>query len=222
MSVPRKKHVYVEMIGDFSSPCSWCGKRQLEKVVLSNECQEQYTIQVRHLPFVCNPSLPEAEELQTMTPPNLPPPFPPQVLRSALRVGLGNTVFRANNLARSASTLQSHCLLKFCEQTEPNLKIQSLLADLLYSSFLGNGNYPTMTNIVEHARAVGLDATQARLFLESREEEGLVRSEVDQYAKLGVQQLPFFILNGKAMFAGCQEHAVIMRALEECPYSTDY
>ena len=45
-----------------------------------------------------------------------------------------------------------------------------------------------------------------------------VRVEAARYAKRGVKQLPFFVLNGKAVFAGCQDFETILDAFEICPH----
>jgi len=215
----NRKPILIEIIGDLSCPWCYVSKRRLDLVLASNECQKRYNIRVRSLPLLLNPEYPPAEELKCLQfPPPKPSNFSPEILRIALRVGLGSTNFRANNLARRASTVQGHCLLKFAEMETDNLLIQHMLSERLYNSFLGDGEYPTLPNIIKLARQVGLDASKAKLFLESREEEANVRMESLQYLKQGVQQLPFFILNGKALFAGCQDHKTIMQAFEVAPW----
>jgi predicted DsbA family dithiol-disulfide isomerase len=224
-AIPQRKSILVEMIGDFSSGWCWVAKRRLEKVLSLSEVQEKYDVIVRHLPYLLNSSLPEAEELETMsagTKPIVPQPFSQELYRIARRMGfkdIGN--FRSNNLARSASTLQSHCLLKYCEMVQPyNFSENQLeLAEAIYNSFLGNGTYPTLRNLSKMAEEhCGFDSKDVLLFLEQRSEEMLVRKEVYEYNKLGVKQLPFFVLNGKAVFAGCQEEEIMIKALEICPH----
>ena len=215
----KRKQILIEMIGDLSCPWCWVAKRRLDQVLASSDCASLYNVQVRNLPFLLNPSLPPAEELKCLHfPPTKPENFSPELLRCALRVGLGSTTnFRANNLARCASTVQAHCLLKFAEQQTDDLGIQYMLVERLFNSFLGNGTYPTIENMLKYVKEVGLNVEQARMFLESREEEGNLRVESLQYANRGVRQLPFFILNGKAMFAGYQDHTIIMQAMKICP-----
>ena len=219
-----KKNVHIEIIADFSSGWCWVALRRLNAVIHQPSVQLKYNITVRHLPYLLNPSAPEAEELMTMsssTKPPVPSSFSTELYQMAARVQLGNTVqFRSNNLARSASTVQSHCLLKYCEMMLPNdLSMQLKLADEIYNSFLGNGKYPTLQNLSKIAEThCNFEQKKVLQFLETRDEEIQVRKEVYQYMKLGVKQLPFFVLNGKALFAGCQDPQMMQKALEVCPH----
>jgi predicted DsbA family dithiol-disulfide isomerase len=214
----KRKAVLVEMIGDFSSPWCWVGKRRLDNFIRTSRCKRRFDVQVRSLPFLLDPSLLPAEELKCLRcPPSTPSPFSNELLRTATKVGFDLSDFRQANLARLASTVQGHCLLKYAEM-ELGLAAQNELAEMLYSSFLGTGSYPTLDLLIEYAKRVGMDATKTRMFLETRREEILVRVEAEQYAKRGVKQLPFFVLNGKAVFAGCQDFETILDAFEICPH----
>lgn len=216
----KRKVILVEMIGDFSSPWCWVGKRRLENVISTQRCSQLFDVQIRNLPFLLNPSLRPAEELKCLKCPPCTPsasPFSNELLRAAVKVGFDRSDFRQENMARRASTIQGHCLLKFAEM-ELGLDAQNDLAELLYASFLGAGSYPTLNQLIKYGKIVGLDPVKVKLFLETREEEMSVRVEAARYAKRGVKQLPFFVLNGKAVFAGCQDFETILDAFEICPH----
>ncbi len=97
------------------------------------------------------------------------------------------------------------------------LATQSRLGDLLFNCFLGDGDYPDAKTLAKLAQQVGLDPEAAMRYLESREAEAAIRAESNAYLARGVRELPFFVCNGKALFAGFQAPQVIRQALELCP-----
>ena len=97
------------------------------------------------------------------------------------------------------------------------LATQSRLGDMLFNCFLGDGEHPNLKTLVKLAQEVGLDPEAAARYLESREAEAAVRAESDSYLARGVRELPFFVCNGKALFAGFQSPQVIRQAFEMCP-----
>ena len=131
-------------------------------------------------------------------------------------MGLTGPKFRNNNIARRANTTQSHALLRYTERVA-SLATQVKLLNLVFNSFLGDGPFPNAKSLLEHAAAVGLDGSAAQAYIESQEASAAMRIESADYIKRGVKQLPFFVMNGKAILAGFCEHEVIRDCFEKCP-----
>ena len=148
--------------------------------------------------------------------PTEPQRFTSELVRCARKVGLSGAKFRNNNVARRVNTTQSHALLRYAERVA-SLATQSELLGLIFNSFLGDGPFPNESALLKHAAAVGLDVDAARSYMQCREANTTVRMESDDYIKRGVKQLPFLVMNGKAILAGFCKHEVIEECFEKCP-----
>ena len=177
----------------------------------------RFDVQTRVLPCVLDPTLPAPDAMRWLRRlPTEPQRFTGELMRCARKVGLAGAKFRNNNVARRANTTQSHALLRYAERVA-SLATQAELLGRIFNSFLGDGPFPNEKALLEHAVAVGLDADAARAYMQSREANEAVRAESEDYIKRGVKQLPFLVMNGKAILAGFCKREVIEECFEKCP-----
>lgn len=215
MQAATRKRILIEVILDTSDPWSYVGKRRLDEVICASK--DVYDVQVRVLPCVLDASLPSAEAIRWLNRlPREPGHFSEDLWRCARKVSLTSSNFRNNNIARRANTVQSHALLRYTERVS-SLATQSKLLDLIFNSFLGNGPYPHEETLVVLAKSVGLEPDAARSYMQSRQAHTAIRKESNEYVERGVKQLPFFVMNGKAIMAGFVRKEQLLECFEKCP-----
>ena len=86
---------------------------------------------------------------------------------------------------------------------------------LLKGYFTDGHNIDDIDFLVETARHAGLQETDTLHALESEEIEQNLREDIDIARKLGIEGVPFFILNQKYAISGAQPVEVFVQALEK-------
>jgi predicted DsbA family dithiol-disulfide isomerase len=110
-----------------------------------------------------------------------------------------------------ANTFDAHRLVHFARQHGQEDAMQERLMRAYFSENLPLGDLETLIRL---ASEVGLDPAETRGVLESEAYAGEVREDEQHAARLGIQGVPFFVLDGKYGVSGAQSSAVLLDALE--------
>ncbi|QAU51980.1 DsbA family oxidoreductase [Corynebacterium pelargi] len=113
--------------------------------------------------------------------------------------------------AKFGNTFDAHRLIQFAQDKGKGTQMQ----DALMRAYLEQGK-----NIAEHAvlldiaTGVGCDRNDVAALLEGDEYGDIVRADEAQAHQIGVQGVPFFVLNAKFALSGAQPVEVMLQGLE--------
>ncbi|MCK6454087.1 MAG: DsbA family oxidoreductase [Alphaproteobacteria bacterium] len=184
--------------------CPWCfiGKRRLDKALA---LRPQPDLQLRWRAFQLNPGMPEegmdrqaylaakfggAESAQRIY---------DTVGAAGAREGIA---FAFDRIKRTPNTVAAHRLIRFAEARG---RQDAVVEALFHAYFLDGrlvGEKPVLAAIAGES---GLDASEARAFLDGPEETEAVLAEDAFARRLGIGGVPCFIVDGKYALSGAQE-----------------
>ncbi len=189
----------------FSDPiCPWCfiGKRRLEKAL---RVREDVEVEINWHAFQLNPTMPpEGMEREAYLAAKFGSTDNAQRLYDNIRaVGEAAGIpFAFENIMRTPNTMQAHRLIRFAGERN----CQDELVERLFNAyFLDGDDIGDCENLVGLGAEAGLDGTETKRYLESEENEDAVRAEDMQARQLGIQGVPFFILERQYAVSGAQE-----------------
>ncbi|MEV4662498.1 DsbA family oxidoreductase [Micromonospora echinofusca] len=192
--------------------CPWCyvGKRRLEQALESYDGE----VTVRYRPFQLDPSpVPEPRPLVDAMAAKFGGPdrvrqMFGQVTEVAAQVGLKLDFDRAV----AANTFDAHRLVAWA--TDRGRAAE--MVDALYRAHFTDGvDVGSREALAGLAAEVGLDATEARRFLDSDERVAELSDELATARQIGVTSVPTFVLAGRYAVTGAQEPETLLAALAE-------
>lgn len=204
----------IEVWSDFVCPFCYVGKRILEQALEKFEHREAVEVAFKSYELgpqaENNESVHFEEELakkKNMSVESIREMNESIVMR-AKDVGLNYTF---DNM-KQTNTLDAHRLMKFAETkgkgddyTERVLK-----AHFEESTFIGSHD-----TLVSLAAEVGLNEAESRQVLESGQYQDAVRADQAEARQLGVQGVPFFVINRKYAVSGAQPEEIFVQTLEK-------
>jgi predicted DsbA family dithiol-disulfide isomerase len=197
--------------------CPWCfiGKRRLEKAITGLTGRRE--VRVRWHPFQLNPQMPKGgmdrkayrtakfgslERSQALD---------AQVAAAGAAEGL---VFAFDKMVRTPNTLDAHRLIRLAGREG----IQTAVVEALFQAYFSEGrdisDRQSLLGVVAEA---GLDRRRAESELDTDEGLSAIRAEEAEARGLGIQGVPFFIVNGEVALSGAQEPKAFLEAFERVP-----
>lgn len=113
--------------------------------------------------------------------------------------------------AITVNTRTAHRLLQFAAQHGRGQELTRILFKAYFTDGQHIGDVETLVRLAE---ASGLDSSAAREVLESDRFADDVDEDIEQARRLGIQGVPFFVLNNTYGVSGAQPVEVFTRALE--------
>lgn len=204
----------IEIWSDFVCPFCYIGKRRLEAAIAAFPQKDQVKVEFKS--FELDPNA----EKNTG-----------QSIHELLAKKYGRTVEEAKKMneemgkqASSAglefhfdgmkptNTLDAHRLAKFSESKG---KADVLTERLLKAYFTDSEDIGDHAFLVDLAEEAGLDRQEAEAILKGSAFENAVRSDEEEARNIGVQGVPFFVLNRKYAISGAQPVEVFADALQK-------
>jgi predicted DsbA family dithiol-disulfide isomerase len=110
------------------------------------------------------------------------------------------------------NTFSGHRLLWWARDTGP----QDILADALFRAYFTEGlDIGKNEVLAEVAAGAGLSKEDAKHFLESDQGRDEVLAEEREGRRLGLNAVPFFVINGVPAISGAQRPEVFVEALRQ-------
>lgn len=204
----------VEIWSDFVCPFCYIGKRRFEQAL--EKFPHKNHVEVIYRSFELDPHADRDskynthemlaakygmsyEQAQAMT---------NNVAQQAAGVGL---TFRFNT-AIQTNTFDAHRLMYFAARQG---KMHEMTERLLQAHFTDSdhiGNHETLAALAEN---VGLDPNEAANMLAGDEHTAEVRNDEQEAKMMGIQGVPFFVINRKYAISGAQPSEVFLSALEK-------
>ena len=202
----------IEIWSDYACPFCYIGKRRLEEALT----QFEHKVEVKYKSFELDPNAP-VEINQTIyeilaskygTTLERAKQMSEGVIEQAKSVGLQ---FDFDSLIPT-NTFNAHRLAKIAEE---NGKDKELVEKLLDAYFVQGKHIGDETVLVELAESVGLDINIVKEHLNSTSYEEDVRKDEYEAKTIGVQGVPFFVINDKYAISGAQPTEVFLNSLKK-------
>ncbi|MBD7983889.1 DsbA family oxidoreductase [Sporosarcina sp. Sa2YVA2] len=204
----------IEIWSDYVCPFCYIGKRRLEEALSSTGLTDKAEIVFKAyqldpntpidtkalsldgLAKKFNVGLDEAKNMMT------------NVAEQAKTVGLNYNI----DEMRSANTFNAHRLAKLAEQVG---KAAAVSERLMEGSFIKGEALGEEETLLRIADETGISRERATEMLSSDEFSDDVRNDITEAGQIGVQGVPFFVINRKYAISGAQSSEVFAEALEK-------
>jgi predicted DsbA family dithiol-disulfide isomerase len=196
--------VSIDIVSDVVCPWCYLGKARLEQALAMTAGQADVAITWR--PYRLNPDIPaEGVDHQAW----LASKFggKANVDRAHAQIAAhgkeAGIEYHFDGIKVGPNTLDAHRLLYWALQH--GHEVQNKVADLLFrANFTEGRNVGDHRVLVEIAREAGMDGEVVGKLLASEADQDAVLADIDTAQKMGVNGVPFFILDGKYAVSGAQ------------------
>ncbi len=117
-----------------------------------------------------------------------------------------------DNIKVQPNTVKVHRLIHRAGE----LGVQDGMAEALFRAYFVEGaNLTDSAVLADYAAQAGLDRDAMRAYLDSDIDADLIRSADQEARQVGVDGVPFFIINRKIGISGAQDPEVLLQAMEQ-------
>ena len=200
----------IEIWSDYACPYCYIGERQLEKALESFSGEE--SIDISYKGFELDPSASykttsdtrerisgkyrmSLEKSQQMI---------DSITEYAKRVGLDYNY----GATRYTNTFDAHRIAKYAETKGKGLEMSEKLFHAYFTENKQMSDHKVLTDI---AIELGLDKLEVEDVLKSKKFAEAVRNDEYEASNLGIQAVPFFLINGKYSVSGAQPPKVLKK-----------
>ena len=196
--------------------CPWCyvGKRRLERALAINRPPH---VSIAWRPYELNPDMPRegmdrAEYLTAKFGDASGGETYAKVIEAGKAEGIA---FAFDKIKRTPNTLSAHRLIRFAQRSYR----QEEIVEALFKGYFTEGlNLADVDTLVKIAAANGLDAHGARAYLNSDEDEAVIKREADYARQVGITGVPCFIFDQKYAVPGAEDASVLRKVIDRLTY----
>ncbi|MEI5906999.1 DsbA family oxidoreductase [Bacillus spongiae] len=204
----------IEVYSDFVCPFCYIGKRRLEEAIERSSLQDEAEVTFKS--FELDPNSPVNTDLTIHeilakkygTSIEQAERMSEGVGQQAAATGLN---FRFDNMIPT-NTFDAHRLAKY---SSTKGKEAALTEELLKAHFTDSKHIGDHETLLDLAEKVGLDRGESKAVLEGNDYHESVRGDESEAHTIGVQGVPFFVINDKYAISGAQPTEVFVGALEK-------
>ncbi|WP_301108535.1 DsbA family oxidoreductase [Sporosarcina sp.] len=204
----------IEVWSDYVCPFCYIGKRRLEDGLKQSGLKGK--AEVEYKAYQLDPNTPIASDLSLL-----------EGLAAKYSVSLAEAENMMKNIEEQAktvglhyqvdkmktsNTMDAHRLAKFAKL---HGKESQITERLLHGYFVEGERIDTEEVLLAIAKEVGLDAEQTKAMLNSDDFAEQVQEDIDEAREIGVQGVPFFVINRKYAISGAQPTEAFVEALEK-------
>ncbi|GGH81725.1 putative DsbA family dithiol-disulfide isomerase [Pullulanibacillus pueri] len=204
----------IEVWSDFVCPFCYIGKRRLEEAL--NQLPNMENIEVQFKSFELDPQAKRdyGKDIHTMLAEKFGTSYEQgkvmndRMKEQAKEVGLTynfDTMIPTN-------TFDAHRLMHFAHDHNKEAEMTERLLHAYFTESKHIGDHETLSEL---ASEVGLDQNAVKTMLVGTDYADAVRADEQEARQLGVQGVPFFVLNRKYAISGAQPLNVFVEALQK-------
>lgn len=204
----------IEVWSDFACPFCYIGKTRFEQAL--NEFKQKNEVEVIYKAYQLNPNAPKqmvGDAVQTFAKSHgMSANDAKQRLKmfeqNAKSVGLTYNY----DIIQMTNTFDAHRVAKYANQfgLEPKLTTR-----LMKAYFTDGKNVADKNTLIELSVEVGLNEEAVRKVIEENQFADQVKSEMMEARQVGVQGVPFFVINRKYGISGAQATDYFLQALKQ-------
>lgn len=206
----------IDIVSDVVCPWCYIGKRKLEAALALPEAAALPKPVLRWHPFQLNPDMPlEGIPRQQYLEDKFGGPERAATIYARVKAAGQSVGLQLNidTIPQQPNTLAAHTLLAYAQQNGRDGT--DVKERLLRAYFTENRNIGDLDVLVAIAEEAGLDGSSVRHFLGTLEARAAV-AEGDQRAReMGINGVPFFIVNHKVAVSGAQDPAQLLQAMQQ-------
>jgi predicted DsbA family dithiol-disulfide isomerase len=208
-----KQAVKIDVVSDIVCPWCYIGKRRLEKAIL--ELSDNYDIQPEYHPFELNDSIPpqgvdrKEHLVQKFGSIEHYEHAVHRVTALAAKEGL---LFNEEKQRVMPNTRKIHALIQF---SKTRIEHTALVEDFFNAYFTNGIDLSDDKNVIAIATAAGLDHQEAETILTDPHSLTVVAEAESHVKNLGIQAVPFYIINSRHGLSGAQPSDVFKKLIEE-------
>jgi predicted DsbA family dithiol-disulfide isomerase len=204
----------IEIWSDFACPFCYIGKTRFEQAL--NEFKHKNKIEVVYKAYQLNPDAPlkmtksayeTFAEGHGMTKEQAKQRFD-MFTQNAKTVGLEYRY----DIIQMTNTFDAHRLAKWANTFG---KEELLTSRFMKAYFTEGKNLADKDTLVSIINELGLNGQEAKKILESKDFADEVYNQIQEARQIGVQGVPFFVLNRKYGISGAQQKEYFSQALEQ-------
>ncbi len=225
-STQKKNNNYITRIENkvltidivFDIICPWCyiGKRRLERAV--DLVKENYDIKMRWHAFELNPDMPmDGMDRKSYRTSKFGSWKRSQNLdEQVTQVGRNEGIlFKFDNINRTPNTFIAHKLVNLA-QKEGSQKAKIVIEELFHSYFVKGLDIENRQILVDVSTLAGMDAQKVSKYLEdSKEGISEVKADEAEMKKIGVDGVPYYIINNKYSISGAQDEGTLISIFQQ-------
>lgn len=202
----------VDVISDVICPWCWVGKRRLEKAIAA--VAGSHEVVVRWHPYQLNPDMPpvgmERRSYRTAKFGSLERSLELDAKLAVVGAGEG-IAFHFDRIERTPNTFDAHRLIKLAGERG----VQDTVVEALFRAYFTDGrDISVRTVLLDVVAGAGLDRERAEVELDSDNSAAAIRAEEAEARRLGVEGVPFFVLNGELALTGAREPEAFLAAFD--------
>lgn len=206
----------IQIFSDIACPFCYLGLRRLKSALAEFEHAEHVNIQMRS--YQLDPTLPEEDsrsEVEYLTqtkgmPVEQVEQMTAQISAQATAEGLE---FDFENLV-VANSWKAHRVMQRARAIDPAIEVR-LEEHLLAAHFEQGKSISRDEMLVEAGTACGMTQEQVHEALTEQQWDDAVKADIAQARALGIQGVPFFILDQKYAVSGAQPKELFLQALNK-------
>ena len=210
----------IEIVSDVVCPWCYVGKRQVEAALAQHARANPGAVppRIQWKPFELNPTLPEEgmsrHEYVTT---KFGGARSKEVYARVTAVGAEHGIaFAFDRIVRQPNTLAAHSLIALAGDDASDPALQDRVVEALFRAYFIDGadltSHETLATI---AAGAGLDRTRAEACLADSNERRAIRDEEERSRQIGVQGVPFFILDRRLAVSGAQGAEALLEAIRQ-------
>ncbi|TNM62045.1 DsbA family oxidoreductase [Aliirhizobium smilacinae] len=209
------ERVTIDIVSDVVCPWCYLGKARLELAIA--EVQDELGVDVNWHPYRLNPDIPPEGVDQKA--------YLEEKLGGAEAVARGHEMltklgqevgirYDFDAIKIGPNTLDAHRLLHWA--SIEGREVQDRVATALFKANFEEGrNVGDHTVLAEIAESCGMDRNVVENLLKSNADIDTILGEIDAAQKMGVNGVPFFIIDGQYAISGAQPPDVLAGALRD-------
>jgi predicted DsbA family dithiol-disulfide isomerase len=204
--------VIVDVTSDVICPWCYIGKRRLERAV--RDLGGRHEVHVRWLPFQLNPAMPtEGMDRRAYRTAKFGSwgrslALDAQVAAAGEAEGIA---FAFDRIGRTPNTLDAHRLIALAGEQG----VQDALVEAFFRGYFTEGrDIGDRGTLLDLAAEAGLDRGRAESLLGGDEGLDSLRGAEVQARRIGVQGVPFFVINGEVALSGAQGPEAFLDAFD--------
>ncbi len=210
----RRYIMKIEIWSDFACPFCYIGKTRFEEALSQFEHKDQ--VEVLYKAYQLNPNAPKVADAPAhvmfakshgMSEADAKEKFK-MITGMAKQAGL---TYHYDKL-QMTNTFDAHRLAKLASEKGIEDKLTSVLMKAYFTDGLNLADFDTLVTLVT---SVGLDEKEVKEVLESSKYGDTVQNQITEGRTIGVQGVPFFVINRKYGVSGAQQTDYFLQALRQ-------
>lgn len=207
----------IDVISDVVCPWCFIGKRNLEAALATwrDQHPDEEAPQVNWLPFQLNPGLAESgmPRAQYVADKFGGPERAKEIYARVSKAGAtAGIAFNFDGIVRQPNTINPHRLIHLAGE---HGKQEEMVEALFRGYFLDEADLTSNDTLADIAAAAGLDREKVTAYLATDQDKPLIENGDHRARTIGVQGVPFFIVNQRYALSGAQPPEVLLDVMQK-------